>query len=110
MQILGKGWPQGTVITTLVISPFAILWALVVILLLGFPIHIVSIRLGLNSLPYYVVVGLLLGVGPFVASALINGVDVQRDSAWAVLGACCGVAGSIAFWVIAVRPVRVPHD
>jgi hypothetical protein len=110
MQILGKGWPQGPVITTLAISMFAILWALVVILLLGLPIHILSVRRGWNSLPYYVVVGLLLGGLPFVASALIDGVDVQRDSAWVLLGACCGVAGSVAFWLVAVRPVRVTHD
>jgi hypothetical protein len=106
MQILGKGWPQGIVITTLVVSTFAIPWALGVILLLALPIYVVSSRRGWNGPSFYVVVGLLLGVLPFVPSALVHGVDMQNDSVWLGLGACCGVAGSIAFWSVAVRPVR----
>jgi hypothetical protein len=120
-------------IGTLTFSWVAVPMALGVILLFALPTYIVSARRGRSSLFYYVVVGLVLGALPFLlfdiyvaafdlwqaarsgwepeywglrATCMRLLGNIPIAAVWLGMGALCGAAGSIAFWSIAVRPVR----
>ena len=117
--------------TIVVFALYATPIALVVVLLAGWPLALLAQKRGRTRMRDFALLGALLGALPFVAyfayvmgfeawhvavgSSPASGrevasgwlADAPKALAWIALGATCGVASALAFWVVAVRGTTV---
>lgn len=121
----------GLVGTVVVFSFYAMPIALVMTAVVGWPIARQAVRRGRTRMRDFALLGTLLGALPFAAYfAYVMGfeawhvasgawpasggetaarwlADAPQAFAWIALGATCGIASALAFWVVAVRSAAV---
>lgn len=121
----------GLIGTVVVFSLYATPIALVMTVIAGWPLARAAIRRGRTRVRDFTILGAALGALPFVGYfAYVLGFDAWHlavgsssrsgrevasgwllDSpevlAWIALGATCGIASALAFWVVAVRGTAV---
>ncbi len=121
----------GLIGTVVVFSFYAMPIALVMTAVVGWPLAQQAVRRGRTRMRDFALLGALLGALPFVAYfAYVMGfeawqvasrawpapggelaarwlADAPQAFAWIALGATCGIASALAFWVVAVRGTAI---